>query len=183
MNPSLIEIFDEIGHFGPDVGCNDKNSTHHYLPTYDTLLLPYRDGSTILEIGLALGDSIKLWDRYFDNSHIIGADISLVFKPPPYRNTVTLLEADATKYDFVKHFEDESLDVVIDDGDHQEASQIVTFNLLKPKMKKGSIYIIEDILALNQNKHRFEALHDNCEIIDLRHIAGRFDDVLILYRF
>jgi hypothetical protein len=30
---------------------------------------------------------------------------------------------------------------------------------------------------------KFKSLHDNCEIMDLRHIKGRYDDVLIIYRF
>ena len=71
MKQILVEIFNEIGHFGSDVGANDKNSTHTYLETYDRLFEPFRNGCNFLEIGLGGGDSIKLWDRYFENSKII----------------------------------------------------------------------------------------------------------------
>ena len=78
---------------------------------------------------------------------------------------------------------DYKFDYIIDDGSHMEQDQIKTFQMLKPFMKEGGVYIIEDILALDQNAHRFRALHHNCEIVDLRKQKGRFDDVLIIYRF
>lgn len=176
---TLTEIFAEIGNnTGVDIGCNDKGGIHTYLETYDRLFAPFRNGYTMMEIGLAMGDSLKLWDEYFEDALIFGVDISVVFEVPEYKNDVHVLELDATQpIDFYNWF-----DIIIDDGSHMEADQIKTFNLLKGKMNKGGIYIIEDILALDQNRHKFEALHDNCEIIDMRH-TGRFDNVLIIYRF
>lgn len=182
MKQSLTEIFAEIGHFGNDIGCNDKNSTHTYTETYDKLFEPFRDGCTFMEIGLALGDSVTLVDKYFENSKIIGADISVVFTPGQYRNDVRIIEADATKPEFLEHIKDLTFDIIVDDGSHMEADQIASFVLLKNKMNPGGLYIIEDILALDQNRHRFEALHPNCEIFDMRH-TGRFDNVLIIFRF
>jgi hypothetical protein len=182
MKQSLTQIFAEIGHFGDDIGCNDKNSTHTYTEVYDELFDPFRDGCTFMEIGLALGDSIKLVDRYFENSKIIGVDISVVFTPGEYKNDVTILEADATKPEFLEKIKGITFDVINDDASHMEADQIATFKLLKDKMNPGGLYIIEDILALDQNRHRFEALHDNCEIVDMRH-TGRFDNVLVIFRF
>jgi len=205
MKQSLTEIFKRIGHFGSDIGCNDKNGTHTYTETYDKVLEPYRNGCTFMEIGLAMGDSIKLFDEYFENSKIIGVDISVVFEIPKYKNDVQIIQADATKVEFLKQIDDyrfsskwvdkdgykcadlnsittQIFDVIIDDGSHITQDQIDTFNLLKGKMNKGGIYIIEDILALDIERKKFEALHDNCEIIDMRS-NGRFDNVLIIYRF
>jgi 23S rRNA U2552 (ribose-2'-O)-methylase RlmE/FtsJ len=179
---TLTEIFNEIGHFGNDIGCNDKNSTHTYTETYDKLFSTLRNGCTFMEIGLALGDSIKLFDKYFENSKIVGVDISVVFTPEEYRNDVKIIEADATKQSFLEHIKDYTFDVIIDDGSHMGNDQVATFELLKHKMNPGGIYIIEDILAIDQNRNRFNRLHDNCEIIDMRH-NGRFDNVLIIYRF
>lgn len=180
---TLTEIFNEIGHFGSDIGCNDKGSNHSYTEVYDKLLTPYRNGANIMEIGLALGDSITLFDEYFSNSNITGIDITLVFQPKTYKNNVTLLEIDATKPEVLKKLPNLYYDVIIDDGSHMEADQVNTFNMLKERMNKGGIYIIEDILNLEWSKEKFLSLHDNCEIIDLREKKGRFDDVLIVYRF
>ena len=175
---TLTEIFAEIGHFGSDIGCNDKGGTHTYLETYERLFAPFRNGCTMMEIGLAMGDSLKLWDQYFENSLIYGIDISIVFERAEYKNMVHLLTADATKE--VPIFD--SFDIIIDDGSHMEADQFKSFRLLKNKMNPGGVYIIEDILALDQNRHKFEDLHANCEIVDMRS-TGRFDNVLIIYKF
>lgn len=185
---TLTEIFSEIGnHSGVDIGCNDKGGLHTYLETYDRLFEPFREGCFILEIGLALGDSLILWNEYFKKTQIFGIDISIVFERPKIKrkndNYISIIEADATNPESLRKIDGFEFDIAIDDGSHMEQDQIATFNLLKPKMKKGGIYIIEDILAIDQNRHRFESLHDNCEIIDMRHVNNRFDNVLIIFYF
>jgi len=183
MNKKLTEIFAEIGHFGDDIGCNDKGGIHTYLETYDRLFEPFRNGCTMLEIGLAMGDSIKLWDRYFENSKIIGVDISVVFEPEQYKNEVEILELDATTPKILDYIDDNSLQIVVEDASHMEADSIKMFNHLKPKMAKGGLYFVEDVLNLNISKSNFKKLHDNIEIFDMRHINNRFDNVLILFKF
>lgn len=179
---TLTEIFKRIGHFGNDIGCNDKGSNHTYLETYERLFKPFQNGCSFLEIGLAAGDSIKLFDEYFENSNIIGVDISVVFTPGKYKNNVKIIESDATKLSFLNEIEGAKFDIVIDDGSHMTDDQITTFNMLKDKMNPGGVYVIEDILALDIERKRFEALHNNIEIVDMRH-TGRFDNVLLIYRF
>jgi 8-demethyl-8-alpha-L-rhamnosyltetracenomycin-C 2'-O-methyltransferase len=185
---TLKEIFAEIGNnTGIDIGGNDKGGIHSYLETYDKLFDPFRNGCTILEIGLAMGDSIKLWDRYFKNSKIIGCDISVVFDIKDVTghgndNLVEIIQADATKAEFLETIKDHSLDLVVEDASHMEADSVAIFELLKTKMNKGGIYIVEDILSLDYSRPTFEKLHPNCEIIDMRH-TGRFDNVLIIYKF
>jgi len=182
---SLVDIFKEIGnHSGLDLGGNDKNSTHSYLPIYDELFAPYRDNCNFMEIGLATGDSMKLYDRYFNDSRIFGVDISIVFPEQEYKNEVKIIEADATKPEFLKYLDEGiKFNLINEDSSHMVADSVATFNLLKPYMAKGSLYCIEDVLNLEASAHIFKSLHDNCEIIDLRHVKGRFDDVIILFRF
>lgn len=181
---TLVEIFASIGNnTGIDIGCNDKGGIHTYLETYDKLFAPFQKGCTIMEIGLANGDSLKLWDEYFTNSIIFGLDISLVFEPWNYKNKVALIEENATDPHCLWFAPNQTFDIIIDDGSHMENDQVTTFNLLKGKMKPGGIYIIEDILSLDTNRKRFEGLHSNCEIIDMRHVNNRFDNILIIYRF
>lgn len=181
---TLKEIFARIGNnSGVDIGCNDKDGIHTYVDTYDKLFAPFQKGCSFMEIGLALGDSIDLFDEYFDNSEIVGVDISVIFQPKKYKNDVAIIEADATKANFLKTIEFKTFDIIVEDGSHMCQDQIDTFNLLKGKMNKGGLYIIEDILALDIEKQKFQRLHPNCEIIDMRHINNRFDNVLIVYRF
>lgn len=180
---TLKQIFDKIGNnTGVDIGCNDKNGIHTYCDTYDKLFAPFQKGCNILEIGLALGHSIDLFDEYFDNSNITGVDISVIFNREKYKNNVEIIQADATKESIINILDNKTFDIIIDDGSHMTQDQIGTFNLLKGKMNKGGVYIIEDILALDIERSKFVELHDNCEIIDMRD-NGRFDNVLIVYRF
>jgi cephalosporin hydroxylase len=180
---TLQEIFNGIGNLTPvDGGHNDKGGQiHTYLETYDKLFKPFQNGCTFMEIGLAMGKSIELFDEYFENSKIYGVDLSIVFEPLKYKNDVHLIASDGTKPEFL-HMINDKFDIVIDDGSHMTQDQIDTFNLVKPYMKAGGVYIIEDILALDSQKHLFKAIHDNCEIIDMRS-NGRFDNVLLVYRF
>jgi hypothetical protein len=185
MKQTLQEIFNEIGNLTEtDYGGNDKGGKiHTYLETYDRLFQPFQKGCTMLEIGLAMGDSIKLWDQYFENSTIIGMDISVVFQPEQYKNIVEIIEVDATSPKMLDYIDDNSLQIVVEDASHMEADSIKIFNLLKPKMAKGGLYFVEDVLNLNMSKSRFEKIHDNIEIFDMRYINNRFDNVLILFRF
>jgi hypothetical protein len=76
---TLKEIFEKHSHYGEDIGCADKGSTHSYIESYEALLSTFRVGCSIMEIGIALGHSIRMWDEYFENSRIVGVDISVMF--------------------------------------------------------------------------------------------------------
>lgn len=188
MKP-LSEIYQCHCVTGPDVGHGDKGGTHSYIDQYAVLLAPFRlkTDCVFMEIGLAQGLSIAMWREYFDlpTQTVIGVDISLTFDTKPHTDRGThLLKADATKPLMVEKIKTFApLDVVIDDASHMAHDQESAFLLLKPLMAKGGMYIIEDILALEHERARFTRLHSNCEILDLRSKKGRFDDVLIVYRF
>lgn len=182
---TLAEIFKRIGHFGGDVGHNDKNSTHSYIDgAYEKLLAPFRERCDFMEVGIASGMSMKLWGDYFSiDCTITGVDLSLTFDTSSFDSRFTFIVADATKPDFVSKLSGKMFDVCIDDGSHSGDDQVATFQLLKNSMNPGGLYVIEDILSLEIERKRFESLHPSCEIYDLRNVKGRFDDVLICFRF
>lgn len=181
---TLQSIFNRIGNLTlEDYGANDKGGQiHTYLETYDKLFAPFQKGCNFLEIGLALGHSIDLFDEYFENSNITGVDISVIFNREKYKNNVRIIQADATNYGILEYFENDTFDIVIDDGSHMTQDQIGTFNLLKGKMNKGGVYIIEDILAWDIEHNKYKQLHDNIEVVDMRS-NGRFDNMLLIFRF
>ena len=44
----------------------DKEFSHHYLGVYDELFAPFKDKEiNLLEVGVATGGSLKLWEKYF----------------------------------------------------------------------------------------------------------------------
>lgn len=176
---TLAEIYEKYAIHGGDKGHGDKGTTHSYIPEYEKLLAPYRDKCTFMEVGLAYGMSVALWDEYFsEDCNLLGACIGMVFDTSKFPRW-TFLKQDATKPEFVKSLpEGTRFDVVIDDASHMDPDQTGTRDLLMPLMNPGGLYIIEDILSLEQTTH----LWKGAEIHDLRSVKGRFDDVLVVYR-
>jgi len=178
---SLQEIYQRYKVDG-DTGSGDKGGdVHSYIDVYEILFAPFRTKEiNFVEIGISRGHSIMMWSEYFTKAQIVGLDINtkgFAFEVP---ENVSLIELDSTQkiYGTSNHF-----DIIIDDGDHTFEAQIKTFKNYSPFMRKGGIYIIEDVNGIDQYKKHFEKLHDNCTVIDLRPLKGRFDDVLIVYQF
>lgn len=181
---TLQKIYEKYGLEG-DVGHADKGNLHSYIPVYEELLKPYRESGTILEIGLAFGHSLRMWEEYFGNeAHIYGADIKVVFDTSDFKSPrTTVLEADATQPDLLNKIGDATFDVIIDDGSHVPSDQIATFNLLRDRMNSGGVYIVEDILDVGGVYSSLKSIHSDCDLIDLRNVKNRFDDALIVLRF
>jgi hypothetical protein len=173
---TLEEIYQRYSVHGPDVGHGDKGGTHSYIAEYEQLLAPYREKCAFMEIGLALGLSVAMWNEYFVEGQFTGADLSINFDRDRFP-AWDFVECDATKPEFLDALGDRRFDVVIEDGSHMTVDQIATRDLLLPRMNPGGLYIIEDILNLEATAHLFPG----AEIRDLRGVKGRFDDVLIIY--
>lgn len=182
---SLQDIFDRIGHYGKDIGRNDKGSTHTYLHTYEHLFHKQRRNTTILEMGVAHGDSLVLWDEYFEHSTIYGIDIDtkqFKFTDRKWKNHVKIFEHDCTK-GVPAQLENYIFNIIIDDAGHDISDQFQSFLWYKKNMAAGGLYIIEDVSQIDKHKSLFQALHKDCTIIDLRANQGRYDDVLVIYKF
>ena len=178
---TLNEIYQK---YSSPEGHGDKGTAHSYIEEYDRLLEPYRHNSTVLEIGLYSGESLRMWDEYFIDSNVIGVDITShnlgeILLDKKYN----ILIGDATKESFLNMIEDKMFDVIIDAGSHFLSDQVNSFSLLKNRMNPGGIYIIEDVTNIDTSRNTFEELHNNVEIIDNRHIKRRSDDVLVVYKF
>lgn len=175
MKETLEQIYDRHAVRGGDFGHGDKGSTHSYIDEYERLLAPFRDKCSFIEIGLARGLSVAMWDEYFGEAcSLFGVDIAMTFDTAQFPRW-RLIEADATK-PFLTG--DETFDVVIDDGSHMGADQQASKEILWPRMNPGGLYIIEDILSLPGALQVFP----DAEVIDLRQKKGRFDDILLIFR-
>jgi len=179
---SLNEIYNKYSL--PYIGQGDKGTIHTYIDVYDRVLAKYRNDSTVLEIGLFDGLSLKMFAEYFLNSNVYGVDIHLTDELRKTKEEgYNVIIDDATAPQFLDKIGNLKFDVVIDDGSHRLEDQIKSFLLLKPRMNEGGIYIIEDIVNLDYTHNYFRQLHSNIEIIDNRHLRNLHDDVLIIYRF
>lgn len=178
---TLAEIYPkhslDVGEGHKDFGHADKGTIHSYIDEYEGLLAPFRGKCTFMEIGLAQGMSVSLWDEYFGpECTLVGADIKMCFDTSRFPRW-KFIEIDATIPKFAEAASEYRFDVVIDDASHDPNHQEITRNMLLPLMNPGGLYIIEDILDLEGTKHRLAG----AEIRDLRGKKNRFDDVLVIY--
>ena len=178
---SLNEIY--LNYRSPE-GHGDKGTAHTYIGEYEKLLSDYRENSTVLEIGICRGESLKMWDEYFINSKVYGIDITDQFiKDLIKEDKYNIIIGDACSENILTQLDDLTFDVIIDDGSHLINDQISSFNILKNRMKPNGIYIIEDVNNIDTSIDKLTELHNNIQIIDNRHIKNRVDDVLIIYKF
>lgn len=169
----------------------DKGSVHSYIEVYEEILKPYRlSANSILEIGLMSGESLRMWNEYFDGD-VYGMDCDI----KPIGGLANLTEAideglniaigDATKPNDIKMFFDGiKFDVIIEDAGHDFAQQLEIYHTLRSYIAHGGIYIIEDVQDIDFSRAAFEMIDPDrkVEILDRRNVKGRYDDVMVIIR-
>lgn len=134
---------DEIANlFGTDKGSN----THDYCRKYEKYL-PFKreDELKIFEIGVARGESLRMWKSYFNNSHILGIDIlPECIQYEEERISIEIgSQVDAEFLNRISH-KYGPFDMIVDDGSHMNSDVIYSFQHLFEHIKSGGIYIVED---------------------------------------
>lgn len=126
----------------------DKSSRYHNCAEkYDQLLAPFRDKFTsVLEIGVGHGQSVKMWADYFPNATIHGADISAASQAcEAYCPRIKFHQLDQGNESHLRNMVVcAPFDLIVDDGNHFWREQIVSFRCLFPFVKSGGFYIVED---------------------------------------
>ena len=123
---------------------------HHYLEVYDRHLGRFRGEAVhVLEIGIHRGGSLQVWKSYLGERAIIhGIDIDPDCAQFAEERIVPHI-GDQGDVEFLKRVVHEMgrVDVVIDDGGHQSALQIATFEALYPLVDPNGVYVCEDTRA------------------------------------
>ena len=134
---------------------------HLYTKVYEKYL-PSTLSPIMVEIGLKdprfPGAGMKMWDEYFDNLQYYGFDIEETNSLNPNPNKFKLYQGDQSNpldlINFINTYDlNDNVDVIIDDGSHVGSHIIITFKTLYPILKKGGIYIIEDLHAGHANRN------------------------------
>jgi hypothetical protein len=173
---------------------SDKGTVHDYIDGWyseEFTSLRY-DNLKIVEIGVDVGNSIKLLRNWFVNSEITGIDPFGPNLPHDIANeirkfgNINIIEDDAYTQKVLNMFEDESIDYLIDDGPHTLESQLFSIEYWLPKVKKGGKLIIEDIQKFDIDKNVIDDLCSKLgityEVKDLRPNKGRYDDILLIFK-
>lgn len=122
----------------------------HYFEIYDRHFSRFRGQDVhILEIGVFGGGSLGMWKNYFGpKASIYGVDIQPECRAYE-RDGIKIFIGDQADRNFWRATLKEipALDVVIDDGGHLPEQQIVTCEELLPFVRRGGVYLCEDIIG------------------------------------
>ncbi len=132
-------------------------SRHGYAPFYDPYLTPMRhEPIRLLEIGVWMectqgGESVRMWNEYFDKATIHTFDIRNMFEHPAVKDNERVkffLGDQSNREDFIKMYEEygsEDFDFILEDGSHRHPHQMISFGHLFKYVKPGGFYILEDM--------------------------------------
>jgi len=159
---------------------------------YNRILAPYENEEfNLLEIGIFMGASLVAWHDSFPKVHIYGIDRAVGAGPNfPDISFAKVLLGDQSYVPFMEKVARDigEIDVVIDDGGHFSDDQQVSFTALWPAVKKGGLYIIEDLWVAEKNVvNGFECTLDFLDKLDIRKefYEGFFEfkkDICVLYK-
>lgn len=145
----------------------EYNKPDHFIKIYQELFKEYgeKEGK-ILELGIQKGGSLELWEAWLPGFKVIGVDILDCKEFDTER--ITTLRLDQCDEKILEYG---PFDIIIDDGGHKMSQQINSFKMLYPSLKKGGLYIIEDL-----NSSYWDEFWDQKErTVDF--LRGLIDDV------
>lgn len=170
---------------------NSVKSPHHGA-CYDKVFAKYEGKEfRLLEIGIFRGCSLVAWHECFPKANIFGIDrVVPTGKEFPDISFATVLLGDQSYPPFMEKVARDigEIDVVIDDGGHFSDDQQVSFNALWPVVKKGGLYIIEDLWVAEKNVvNGYECTLDFLDKLDIRmeFYEGFFEfkkDICVLFK-
>jgi hypothetical protein len=139
----LPELADLAARYATD------RSSHEYLRHYERWLRPLRMQPLVLyEIGIAEGESLRMWREYLPNARIVGIDVREACAAHAGDRIVVEIgdQRDPQFLDDVV-FRQGAPHVVIDDGAHTDSAIVDTLEHLFPRVAPGGLYFVEDLHA------------------------------------
>lgn len=137
----LREIFDNLErHCG---------KFEHYFDIYERHFSKFVGKKpVVVEVGICRGGSAEMWQKYFgEGATIVGIDVDPnAFKPEIQTPGCIQVNGDQGSTQFWDGFLKEypKIDILLDDGGHHMAQQIVTLQQVWPHITDGGVYMCED---------------------------------------
>jgi hypothetical protein len=158
-----------------------KRGKYTYTPYYYNLFKDKkRRIKKVLEIGIGKGASLYMWRDFFPKAKIYGVDYrkDLLIN----KGRIKSFHCDQRKSHHLKNLIDiigTDIDLVVDDGSHRPRDQVFTCLTLMPLLKKGVIYIIEDVAdpSIVDKLNQYDA-----EVPSTRQLIRRHDNKLVIVR-
>jgi len=145
-----------------------------YIDHFYSLLLDHKkkDIKSILEIGVQNGYSAFLWRDFFQNATVTCVDIN---ECPNVidQERINFYQTDAYTEEFVRQFEDNSFDLVIDDGPHTLKSMEFFLKNYLSLVKSGGILVLEDIINIGWTDDLISMINPNIGKITIHAMGGK----------
>ncbi len=119
----------------------------HYFPIYHRHLECFRGQAVrVLEIGVYRGGGLDMWQAYLgDKAAMVGIDVDpLAQQAVLGRYRVELGDQEDPEFLMQVAQDHGPFDIIIDDGGHTMAQQIVSAETLFPLLTDGGVYLVED---------------------------------------
>ena len=141
---TLTEIAEKVGE-ASDAVSKPPDFYERYEPYFNPLA---HQPIKMIELGVHLADSLKVFSTYFANGTVLGVDIkhpradldkypNAIFELGDQRNGEQLAN-------FSDRYAPDGWDIVIDDASHYGSWSSLSFKALYPKLKAGGLYVVED---------------------------------------
>ena len=131
---------------------SDKWGGHWYAQHYQTHFAPLRPKAlNLLEIGVGGyddpnkgGSSLRMWKTFFPRANVFAIDI--VDKRALQEPRIKIYQGSQDDAEFLGRVAADigRIDIIIDDGSHQNQHVLKTFAVLFPLLADGGIYVVED---------------------------------------
>ena len=165
--------------------CTRYPTTNKAGMVYDKLLANKRaTAKNILEIGVGLGGSLKVWQDYFPRAIIYGIDIEMLNPSLNCEPRIRVVLDDAYKRSTVDFMAQRKYDVIIDDGPHSLESMLFSTQEYVRLLVPGGIFVIENIQSPEWVPVLLESLGDayckKAYIVDKRKVTGQYDNLMMI---
>ena len=124
--------------------------------------------AVMIELGVFNGSSLRMWNSYFSNAHVVGVDIDDKCKEFEGKNCDVII-ADLSKKESILKLKELHPLIIVDDASHLWSHQISALIYLYDALPSGGIYILEDLgTSFSVNKNYCDAsicAYDFCSAI------------------
>ncbi len=156
----------------------DKWGKHHYTPFYFDLFKDRCESvKKILEIGVGEGAGLRMWQDFFPNARIFGADNlqQRIFSESRIEVFLCDQSSEEDLANLIKKTGSD-LDLVVDDGSHIPEHQVFSCLTLMPLLSQETVYIIEDVAdpTIADKLKGYD-----CQVLK---VGKRYDDRIIMAR-
>lgn len=138
---------DPMSEIANDVQC-EKFTLCDFTKYYHELFKDFRNDSfNIFEIGIYMGASLMMWERYFPHASIYAIDTdSRTLKHSSDRShTYYINQCDKPKLAELMEYIGQCR-IMCDDGSHEASDMVASLEVCYPYLEEVGYYIIEDIL-------------------------------------